>query len=141
MRNSLLSTIMIGSGRAVISILNSRTNWQVCGRSQRWNGGNSRKRGSFCRCHPVRYQYARLNGLETARFFGQEVPNAKILIMSQHDPVQILPGAIQAGAHGCVDKGHLANGIIAEHRTYRREAQPSRDRQLRLSRRLREMRQ
>ena len=32
--------------------------------------------------------------------------------MSQHDPIQLLPRAVAAGAHGCVDKGRLSTDLV-----------------------------
>ena len=40
-----------------------------------------------------------LNGLEVARRLRQDLPQSRILIMSQHDPVQLLPRAREAGAN------------------------------------------
>ena len=53
-----------------------------------------------------------LNGLEAARRVREKVPAAKIVIMSQHDPALLLPRAIEAGAHGCVDKSQLTNELL-----------------------------
>ena len=47
------------------------------------------------------------NGLETTRALREKVPESKILIISQHDPKQLLPGALKAGAEDCVDKARL----------------------------------
>lgn len=54
-----------------------------------------------------------LNGLETARLLRQEVPKAKILLMSQHDPILLLQHALEAGAHACVDKNNLSTDLLA----------------------------
>jgi DNA-binding NarL/FixJ family response regulator len=40
------------------------------------------------------------------------MPLAKILIVSQHDPKQLLPSAIEAGADGCLDKGCLGTELL-----------------------------
>jgi hypothetical protein len=32
--------------------------------------------------------------------------------MSQHDPDLLLPRAIEAGAHACVDKSHLSTQLL-----------------------------
>jgi len=53
-----------------------------------------------------------LNGLEVARLLRQQSPAVKILVMSQYDPAQLLPRAIQAGADGCVDKSLLATELL-----------------------------
>jgi DNA-binding NarL/FixJ family response regulator len=52
------------------------------------------------------------DGLETARLLRRELVKVKIIIMSQHDPVQLLPRAIEAGAHGCVDKSRLDADLL-----------------------------
>jgi hypothetical protein len=33
--------------------------------------------------------------------------------MSQYDPIPLLPGAIQAGANGCVDKSRLGTDLLS----------------------------
>jgi DNA-binding response OmpR family regulator len=40
------------------------------------------------------------------------MPNTKILIVSQHDPLQLLPSALEAGADGCLDKGCLGKELL-----------------------------
>jgi DNA-binding NarL/FixJ family response regulator len=45
------------------------------------------------------------NGLNTARILRQQFPALKILIISQHDSSQLLPRSLEAGAHGCIEKG------------------------------------
>ena len=35
----------------------------------------------------------------------------KILILSQHDPVTLLPQALEAGADGCVDKSRVGSEL------------------------------
>ena len=33
--------------------------------------------------------------------------------MSQHDPIQLLPRVLEAGAHACVDKSRLSKDLLA----------------------------
>ncbi len=54
-----------------------------------------------------------MNGLEAARRLREEVRQAKILVISQHDPLQLLPSVIAAGANGCIDKGRLCEDLVA----------------------------
>jgi DNA-binding NarL/FixJ family response regulator len=54
-----------------------------------------------------------MNGLEVARAVRQELTDAKILILSQHDPASLLPSAIKAGANGCVDKSRLGTDLLS----------------------------
>jgi DNA-binding NarL/FixJ family response regulator len=38
----------------------------------------------------------------------ESVPGTRILIMSQHDTAHMLPGVLDAGAQGYIDKGSLS---------------------------------
>jgi DNA-binding NarL/FixJ family response regulator len=49
------------------------------------------------------------NGLETARILKQKFPETKILIISQHDPKQILPRSIEVGANGTTRDRSIAD--------------------------------
>lgn len=51
------------------------------------------------------------NGLETARLLRQEIPEIKILIMSHHDPIQLLPSILESGASSCLDKSRIATDL------------------------------
>jgi DNA-binding NarL/FixJ family response regulator len=52
------------------------------------------------------------NGLNTAQILRQHFPALKILIISQHDPDQLLPRSLEAGAQGCIDKARLASDLL-----------------------------
>lgn len=52
------------------------------------------------------------SGLHTAQLLSKKLPSLKILIMSQHDPNQLLPRSLEAGAHGCIDKGRIATDLL-----------------------------
>jgi two-component system, NarL family, response regulator NreC len=52
------------------------------------------------------------NGLETAAVLRQKIPAVKILIITQHDPKQILPSCLEVGANGCVDKARLSCDLL-----------------------------
>jgi DNA-binding NarL/FixJ family response regulator len=53
-----------------------------------------------------------LGGFETARRIRQELNDARIVIISQHDPMVLLQGAKDSGADACVDKGSLATELV-----------------------------
>ena len=53
-----------------------------------------------------------MNGLEAARLLRDVLPEVKIIIISQHDQVQLLPSAINAGASACVDKNFLSTDLL-----------------------------
>jgi DNA-binding NarL/FixJ family response regulator len=52
------------------------------------------------------------SGIEAARLICKEFPDSKILIVSQHDPAQMLSIAVAAGALGYVTKTNLARDLI-----------------------------
>jgi two-component system, NarL family, response regulator NreC len=52
------------------------------------------------------------DGLAVARTLRTDAPHTRILIMSQHDPSMLLPRALQAGAHACVDKSRLGVDLL-----------------------------
>ena len=54
-----------------------------------------------------------MNGLEVARLLRQELPEAKILVISQHDPNHLLPSVVEAGGNACVDKSRLSTDLVA----------------------------
>ena len=93
-------------------ILSSMPNWEVC--AQAIDGMEAiQKAGELLPdlilldiCMPG------LSGLETTRLLQQRVPMAKILIMTQHDPIPFLPAALEAGAHACVEKSRLGTELL-----------------------------
>jgi DNA-binding NarL/FixJ family response regulator len=58
-----------------------------------------------------------LSGFEASRRLRHEVPKAKNLVMSQHEPIQLLPRAVEAGAHACQDKSHLGTELLSTIKT------------------------
>jgi two-component system invasion response regulator UvrY len=54
-----------------------------------------------------------ISGLEVSRRLRQELPDAKLLIISQHDPFVMLPRVIEAGGDACLDKSRLATDLVA----------------------------
>jgi DNA-binding NarL/FixJ family response regulator len=62
------------------------------------------------------------DGLETARLLHQQSPEIHILMMSQHDPAQLLIPSRQAGAEGLVDKSRIATDLLPAVRKLPRDA-------------------
>jgi two-component system, NarL family, nitrate/nitrite response regulator NarL len=54
-----------------------------------------------------------MNWLEAARLLRQELPEAKILVISQHDPIHLSPGVVEAGGDACLDKSRLSTDLLA----------------------------
>jgi DNA-binding NarL/FixJ family response regulator len=98
--------------RGVMGLLSSEKGWEVCGEAT--DGAEALQMAR--ELHPdlviVDICMPGIGGLEAARLLSKEIPSTKILIMSQHDPIQVLPGALEAGAHACVDKSRLGCDLL-----------------------------
>jgi DNA-binding NarL/FixJ family response regulator len=94
-------------------ILSSAPNCEVCG--QAINGNEAIQKAEELLPDVILLDISMpvLSGLETARLLQQKVPAAKILIMTQHDPVAFLSSALAAGAHACVEKCRLGTELLA----------------------------
>ncbi|MGB7599870.1 MAG: response regulator transcription factor [Candidatus Sulfotelmatobacter sp.] len=99
--------------RGVIDILASRKSWEVCAEAQ--DGAEALQKARDSRPDVILLDISMpgMNGLEVARAVRQELNDAKILILSQHDAASLLPSAIQAGANGCVDKSRLGTDLLS----------------------------
>jgi DNA-binding NarL/FixJ family response regulator len=99
--------------RGVSDILASKKNWNVCGEARDGMEAIRKARELLPDLILLDISMPGLNGLEAARLLRQEIANTKILLMSQYDPIPLLPGAIQAGANGCVDKSRLGTDLLS----------------------------
>jgi len=99
--------------RGVKDLISSETNWEVCGEARDGVEGIGKAR----ELHPdmvlLDISMPGMNGLDVARILRQESGQTIILIMSQDDASQLLPGALAAGAYGCVDKSHIGTDLLA----------------------------
>jgi DNA-binding NarL/FixJ family response regulator len=98
--------------RGIASVLSFEARWQVCGEAR--DGAETMQKATLLRPDLVLLDVnlPDVSGLEIARFLRAEVPTAKILLVSQHDPTHLLPRAIEAGANGCLDKGCLGAQLL-----------------------------
>ena len=99
--------------RGVRGILSCEANYQVCGEAV--DGADALRKARELSPDLILLDVSMPgpDGLETARLLRRETPKVKVIIMSQHDPVQLLPRAIEAGADGCVDKSRLDADLLA----------------------------
>ena len=98
--------------RRVIRLLSSQADWQICGEARDGSEAVEKGRELLPDLILLDISVPGMSGLEAARLLRQELPAAKIIVISQHDPKQMLPQVLQAGGDGCVDKGKLGAELV-----------------------------
>src|SRR5215467_11908516 len=97
---------------AVAGILSRHSGWEVCGEAE--NGPEAVEKAK--QLHPdlvlLDISMPGMDGLHAARLIRENVPSTKILILSHHDPAQLLVDARRSGADGCIDKSRIAADLV-----------------------------
>ena len=98
--------------RGVRSLLNSRTDWEVCGEAA--DGKEAVEKAKELKPDVIVMDISmpRLNGLEATRVIRKEVPQSEILIFSQHAAAEMRPVALQAGAKEYIAKSAISNDLL-----------------------------
>jgi DNA-binding NarL/FixJ family response regulator len=98
--------------RGVVRLLSAESNWRVCGEAKDGSEALLKSRELLPDLILLDISMPVINGLEVVRLLRRDAFKAKILVMSQHDPIQLLPRVLAAGADGCVDKGSLGTDLV-----------------------------
>jgi DNA-binding NarL/FixJ family response regulator len=98
--------------RGVITLLSSETTWEICGEASDGSEALLKARTLLPDLILLDVSMPGLNGLEVARRLRQELPQARIVVMSQYDPVHLLAGVMAAGGDACLDKSRLAADLV-----------------------------
>jgi DNA-binding NarL/FixJ family response regulator len=96
----------------IARVLASEKDWQVCGEARDGTEAMQKARQLLPNLVLLDISMPGMDGLETARRLRHEHSSVKILILSQHDPAQLLPQALAAGANGCVDKSRVSSDLV-----------------------------
>jgi DNA-binding NarL/FixJ family response regulator len=98
--------------RGIAGMLAQQEGWELCGEAS--NSQEAIEKTS--ELHPdlvlLDVSMPGRNGLETTRVLRQRFPQIKVIIITQHDPRQMLPRSLELGASGCVDKARLASDLL-----------------------------
>jgi len=99
--------------RGVKALISSEKTWEVCGEAGDGREGIQKARELQPDLVLLDLSMPDVNGLEVARDLRQDLRTTKILIMSQNDPLELLPPAIAAGADGVIDKSRIGTDLLA----------------------------
>jgi DNA-binding NarL/FixJ family response regulator len=105
--------------RGVVDILRSEEGWEVCGEARNGLDAVQKARELLPDIIILDVSMPGMGGLEAMRLLREQVTQAKILIISQHDPNLLLQRVIEAGGHGCLDKSLLASELLVSIRRLR----------------------
>ena len=83
--------------RGVIRLLSDEPDWTVCGEARDGLEAIQKARELLPDVILLDISMPGISGLDVARRLRLELPNAKILVISQHDPFVMLPLVIEAG--------------------------------------------
>lgn len=102
---------IVRSGLRVL--LTSRAGWELCGEAVDGQDACQKARELQPDVVILDVSMPRMNGLEVARTIRQEQPRLPIVILSQHDPADMRPRALEAGADCYVSKQDVARDLLA----------------------------
>ena len=99
--------------RSIQTLLGSRKGWFVCGEAA--DGLQAVKEAKSLRPDLIIMDVSmpKMNGLDAARIILREVRESRILIVSQNDPAIVRRQAVEARAHGFLEKSNVQRDLIA----------------------------
>jgi DNA-binding NarL/FixJ family response regulator len=99
--------------RSIQTLVGSRKDWFVCGEAA--DGFQAVKEAKSLRPDLIIMDVSmpNMNGLDAARIILREVRESRILIISQNDPAIVRRQAVEARAHGFIEKSKIQRDLIA----------------------------
>lgn len=94
-------------------LLNGRTKWRVCGEARDGKELIAKARTLKPEILIVDISMPGADGLEAIREIKGFLPESRILVLTMHEPDELLRLALDAGAHGYVMKSDAARELLA----------------------------
>jgi len=99
--------------RGLRSLLESRADWEVCGEATDGQDAVAKAKQLQPDVIVLDITMPRLNGLDATGVIRKEVPSAKVVILSQHQPALMKQVALTAGAGAYVTKSEVSRELMA----------------------------
>src|SRR5215468_2946242 len=99
--------------RGLRSLLESRADWEVCGEATDGEDAVEKAKQMQPDVIVLDITMPRLNGLDATALLRKKVPEAKIVILSQHQPALMKQVALSAGASAYVTKSEVSRELMA----------------------------
>ncbi len=99
--------------RGVRSLIATHSDWEICGEAVDGLDAVEKAKASRPDVVILDISMPKLSGLQAAPLIKNELPESKILILSQHDPMQARRLALEAGARDFVSKTNMARDLTA----------------------------
>jgi DNA-binding NarL/FixJ family response regulator len=98
--------------RGLRSLLESRADWEVCGEATDGQDALDKAKQLQPDVIVLDITMPRLNGLDATSLIRKEVPAAKVVILSQHQPALMKQVALTAGAGAYVTKSEVSRELM-----------------------------
>jgi len=98
--------------RGLRTLLAQRADWEVCGEAIDGRDAIQQARQLLPDVILLDISLPQMTGLEAAKQILKDVPKARIVIVSQHEPVQMESRALEIGAHAYVAKLYLSRDLL-----------------------------
>src|SRR5215469_2591023 len=98
--------------RAIISLLAKCSDWRVCGEA--CDGAEAITRAQELRPDAILMDVSmpKMDGLQATQLIREQLPSAKVIIVSQNDPYVVRQQAERARAHAYLAKDAIATELI-----------------------------
>jgi DNA-binding NarL/FixJ family response regulator len=98
--------------RGLRSILQTRPEWEICGEAADGSKAVEKVRELKPDIVLLDITMPHMNGLDVARIIRRDVPQAKVIILSQYDEAEMRARAFEVGAQGYISKSDAARQLL-----------------------------
>lgn len=99
--------------RGVCLVIQERPDWEICAEAVDGSDAVEKARETRPDVAVLDVSMPKLNGLEATLAIRQSSPETEVLILTQHESVEMVRHAFEAGARGYVVKSNVANELLS----------------------------